>query len=360
MRILIDIGHPAHVHLFKHFAWEMMAKGHDILFTCREKEFEIELLKQCGFTYKSFGKKYKSTLGKILGMIEFDVKELIAGIKFKPDVFLSHGSMYAAHAAFLMRKPHIAFEDTYNLEQVRLYLPFTKQVLTSDYDHPIKSDKVIKYAGYHELAYLHPKRFSPNILVLNEIGIKPDEKFVIVRFVSWNASHDIGHKGISLENKMKAIEEFSRYSKVFISSEGELPVELEQFRIKISPDKLHDLLAYSSLMWGESFTIPAECSVLGVPSVINHNTRSLYLKEQEEKYGLCYNFSESLEDQNKAIEKGIEILKSSGLREEWQAKRNKMLNDKIDVTAFLVWFIENYPQSAKIMKENPNYQYNFK
>jgi len=37
-----------------------------------------------------------------------------------------------------------------------------------------------------------------------------------------------------------------------------------------------------------------------------------------------------------------------------------MLADKIDVTAFFVWFIENYPDSAKIMKENPDYQYKFK
>jgi len=27
---------------------------------------------------------------------------------------------------------------------------------------------------------------------------------------------------------------------------------------------------------------------------------------------------------------------------------------------FLVWFIENYPESNKIMKENPDYQYNFR
>ena len=44
MRILIDIGHPAHVHLFKNFAWQMQEKGHKVLFTCREKEFEIDLL----------------------------------------------------------------------------------------------------------------------------------------------------------------------------------------------------------------------------------------------------------------------------------------------------------------------------
>lgn len=34
-----------------------------------------------------------------------------------------------------------------------------------------------------------------------------------------------------------------------------------------------------------------------------------------------------------------------------------MLADKIDVTAFLVWFIENWPESFKIMKENPDYQF---
>lgn len=37
-----------------------------------------------------------------------------------------------------------------------------------------------------------------------------------------------------------------------------------------------------------------------------------------------------------------------------------MLQDKIDVTAFMVWFIENYPKSVEIIKDNPKYQYNFK
>ena len=50
----------------------------------------------------------------------------------------------------------------------------------------------------------------------------------------------------------------------------------------------------------------------------------------------------------------------SELSEEFQRRRQKMLSDKIDVTAFLVWFIENYPESAKIMKENPDYQFNFR
>jgi hypothetical protein len=40
--------------------------------------------------------------------------------------------------------------------------------------------------------------------------------------------------------------------------------------------------------------------------------------------------------------------------------KNKILQKKIDLTAFLLWFIENYPQSIEVMKSNPKYQYNFK
>lgn len=360
MNILIDIGHPAHIHLFKHFAWEMIRKGHQILFTCREKEFEIVLLKYFGFSYKSFGRKYKSSLGKIWGMFEFDLKEYITGLKFKPDILLSHGSIYAAHAAFLLRKPHISMEDTYNFEQVRLYKPFTEFILTSNYEHPLKTSKVITYAGYHELAYLHPKRFIPDESILNELGIINGEKYVIIRFVSWNASHDIGHTGICYENKIKAVEEFGRFAKVFISSEKELPVSLERFRIPIKPHRIHDAIAFASLVFGESSTMVEEAAMLGVPGIYLFNNSTFYTKHLEQQHGLIFNYSESESDQESAIDKAIELIKDTDINSIWQLKRQKLLEQKIDVTAFLVWFIENYPQSAKIMKENPNYQYNFK
>ena len=45
--------------------------------------------------------------------------------------------------------------------------------------------------------------------VTDELGVTKDEKYVIIRFVAWNASHDLGHKGISIENKINAVKEFS-------------------------------------------------------------------------------------------------------------------------------------------------------
>ncbi len=342
MNILIDIGHPAHVHIFRNFAHEMMAKGHKVLFTCREKEFEIKLLESYGLLYKSFGKKYNSMIAKFWGMIKFDIQEFIVGLKFKPDILLSHGSMYAAHASFLLGKPHISVEDTFNFEQIRLYKPFTKIILTSDYNHPLKSEKVVTYPGYHELAYLHPSRFLADKSILQELEVQENEKYVIFRLVSWNATHDIGHSGLSHNNIIKAIGEFSKYAKVFVSSESKLPAQLEKYKLNIAPNRIHDAIAFASLVFGESSTMSEEAAMLGVPSIYMYNLGTILTNHLEKQYGLMFNFSESHDDQLLAIEKGLELLVSSDIKNIWKLKKEKMLADKIDVTAFYVDYVEKY------------------
>ncbi len=360
MRILVDIGHPAHVHLFRNFAIIMMSRQHQILFTCREKEHVVKLLEHYDLPFVSLGKIAESIQGKVSSIFKFDYGVYKAAVRFKPDLFLSHGSHYAAHIACITGKPHIAFEDTFNFEQMWLYKPFTKAILTGDYEHPLKSSKIVRYSGYHELAYLHPNRYKPDISVLDEMGISVNEKYVILRFGSWKASHDYGHKGISFNNKLEVVKQFSHFAKVFISSESELPPILKQCKINIAPFRIHDALAYASLVLGESFTMPAEGSVLGTPSIVIHDTKSLYLEEQSERYRLCYIFSESEDDQQAAIKKGLELLRNNNIKTEWNLRRDKMLKDKIDVTSMLIWFVENWPESMNIMRENPNYQDRFR
>lgn len=337
MKVLIDIGHPAHVHLFRCFAHCLEQRGDEVLFTLREKEFELELLRAEGFQFCSFGKKYKSRIGKLWGLLKFDFLEWRACRRFRPDVLLSHGSMYAAHAAWLYRKPHISFEDTYNMEQIRLYEPFTAAVLTGNYPHPVISRREVHYAGYHELAYLHPSRFFPDKKVLEELGLKEGDRYVLLRFVSWNATHDAGHKGMSLENKRRAVVAFSKRARVFISSEKELPEDLEPYRLPTAPERIHHVLAFASMVFGESATMVSEGVCLGVPGVYLDNTGRYYTTEQEKKYGMCYTFREGPEDQERAIAKGEEILSGDS---DYQARHNALMADKIDVTGFLLDFID--------------------
>ncbi len=363
MNILIDIGHPAHVHMFRCFAHEMIARGHQVLFTTRDKEFEIQLLTTEHLHFVSLGKKHTSILGKVLDLFRFDWKILRVARGFRPNIFLSHGSIAASHVALLMRKPHIAFEDTYNMEQVRLYEPFTNVMLTSNYPNPLTNYKAnISYAGYHELLYLHPNRFAPQVTILDEIGVRSNEKYVVVRFVAWGASHDAGHKGMTLENKMAAVRELSKHAKVFISSEKPLPIEFEQYRAPWKPEQIHDVLAHASLVFGESATMVSEGVVLGVPGVYIDNTGRYYTREIAAKYNLCHNFTESEEDQQAAIDCALNILQrnKADLQAYYADKRNQLLRDCIDVTAFLVWFVEEYPASKQIMQKNLDYQFNFR
>lgn len=361
MRILIDIGHPAHVHIFKHFAHEMISKGHQVLFTCRQKEFIINLLEAEGFDFVSFGQKYTSTLKKLWGMLKFDCRMLRVSLKFKPDIFLSAGSMYAAQVSALLHKPHIVFEDTYNMEQVRLYRPFTELILTGDYEHPQMSPtREFRMAGYNELAYLYPGRFTPDEKVLEELGVSKGEKFVVVRFIAWQGTHDVGYSGMSRENMILAVREFSKLAKVFISSEAALPEELKGHALPTAPDRIHHVMYYASLVFGESGTMSEEASMLGTPAIQLDTKGAYYTRHLQKDYGLMRLFTTSEDDQKAAIEYGVQLLQDDDLKQKWAQKRDTMLSERIDVTAFLVWLVENYPGSREQLLSNPSKQYDFK
>ncbi len=355
MKILIDIGHPGHVHLFKNFAKEMMNEGHKFLFTCRQKEFEIELLKAEGFNYVSFGKKYNTTFGKLFGLLKFDFMEFIQGLKFKPDLFMSHGSPYAAHAAAVLRKPHVSLEDSGNWEQMKIYLPFTNCVLTPDVLFEDLGSKQIRYASYHELAYLHPNYFTAKGNHASILNLKEGEKYVILRFVSWNASHDKGHSGFSEKEKSKIIDYLAAKYSVFITAEGYLPEKYQKYKIRIAPEQMHEVLAGAEFFIGEGATMAAEAGVLGTPAIYVNSIRRAY-NEDQEKYGLVFNYQTEVG----VFDKIKELENIPNLKENFKERRQKLLADKIDITAYMVWFVENYPESEKTIRKRPELQYNFR
>lgn len=364
MKILIDINHPAHVHLFKEFARIMIHKGHNILFTAREKDVAVTLLKEYELNYVSLGRHYKNMSGKLLGLIKYDYLMFKLARKFEPDVFLSMASIYAAHVAFLSRRPHIAFEDSEPVpEHQILYVPFTPTILTPLNLNKDFGSKQIRYHGFHEVAYLHPNYFKPDLSIFSYLGIKPEQRYALLRFVSFNASHDIGIKGFSDEDKVYIVRELEKYGNVFITSEGNYPKELNKNIVQIPPSKIHDALAYASLYMGDSQTMATEAALLGTPA-IRCNAFAASSKEMsnfielENEYKLLLNVN--IANKEKAINKAIEYFKNSELKKAWQEKRKTIFSKKIDVTAFMVWFVENYPESVDIMKRNGEHRFIYK
>jgi len=355
VNILIDIGHPAHVHLFKNFAWKMQNKEHEIFFTVRDKEHEIYLLKIYGFNFKSFGKHYRSLIGKTLGLLRFNLKMLSSALLFKPDIFLSHGSIYAAHVAWLMRKPHISMEDTGNMEQVYLYKPFTKVILTPITLNKSLGSKQIQLRTYHELAYLKSAYFLKSANVLKLLNVKSGEKYCVIRLVSWNATHDTGKMGLKETELIEIVDFLSMQMKIVISSEQELTTDLLKYKFSLSPDIIHDVLAFSSLVISEGATIAAESGFLGVPAIYINPQQTCNNKELEQN-GCVFTFKNG----HGVLEKTKEIINDMTIKNLVEINSANLVNEKIDLTSFMVWFVEYYPQSFKIMKENPNYQERFR
>jgi len=204
-----------------------------------------------------------------------------------------------------------------------------------------------------ELASLHPNRFTPNPAVLTELGLAEGDPFIIVRFISWQASHDVGQYGV--RDKVRLVKALEQYGHVLITSEGALPPELQSYQIRGDPEKLHDLLYYATLYVGEGGTTAAEAAVLGTPSIFVSSlakTMGNFI-ELEETYDLLYSFT----DGSAALDRAIEILQDPASQKNWKIKRDRLLKDKIDVSTFMIWFIENYPMSFTEMKERPEVQY---
>lgn len=343
MRIIVDIAHPAHVHFFKNFIWEMEKRGHEILITAGDKEVTLNLLENYGFKYR-FTCKRTTGYKLILEIVKRDLQMLKFVREYKPDIVMGIASTIAAHVSNVTNIKSMIFTDTEHTKLADMITyPFSDVIVTPSCYNKELGLKQIRYDGYHELAYLHPSYFKPNPDVLNEINLKEGDSFTVLRFVSWGASHDIGHHGI--QNKLEFVKELEKYGRVLITSEADLGHEFEKYKIKISPEKLHDLLYYATLYIGEGATTASECAILGTHAVYVNTLRLGYTDEEEEKYDLVYNFSDPETMEKNSFHKAIQLLQNPNLWNEGKAKRERLLNDKIDVTKFMVEFVENYSKN---------------
>jgi uncharacterized protein len=353
MRILIDIGHPSHVHYFKNFIKIMEAKGHIFFVSARDRSIIHDLLNKYKIDFWSRGKGYNNVPGKFFYMLLADIKLYRKSRKFKPDIFISFASPYAAQVAWLSGKPHIVLDDT---EHTRFapffYKPFSKTILTPSCYQKNLGRKHIRFNSLTELLYLHKNYYSPDQKTLQRLGLSHSEKFVFLRFVAWKALHDQGHKGLDLDTKIKLVGLLeSKGYRIFISHESEkIEPALEKYVIRISPETIHDVLHFADLVVSEGGTMASEAAILGT-TVIYVNSLPVmgYLKE-EQKMSLLYPFKSS----TGVIEKVQELLSIRNLKELNIPRKDKLLEGKIDITAFLVWFVEQYPQSIEQI-ERGNY-----
>ena len=344
MNILIDIGHPGHVHLLHGVAEELKRHGHTLHYSVRDIPVAKRLMERYGMTpWIDLGGKKDSLVGKAKTVFSQDIQLLWYVQHNHIGLGLSSG-LVLSHVSKLTSMKSIMFDDDDDAAEpllVKYGHPLTDIVFTPDCIQR-KTKHAVYYAGTHELAYLHPSRFIPDPAVLQRAGIEDGERFFIMRFVALKGHHDVGQQGLTFEQKKSLVELLKPHGRVIITSERTIEPEFEAYRLPVPPEDIHSLMAYSSMFLGDSQTMTSEAAVLGIPA-LKCNTFAGRLSVPnmlEQKYNLCFAYQPAqFEEMYRHIEQLL-ARNPEELKNEWQEKRTRMLKEMIDPTEFFVNHIE--------------------
>lgn len=364
MKILFMISHPAHFHMFRNTISNLKKDGHEVVIVIRPKDMLEQLCIDAGMEFYKVKNRPKrwGMFGLAVSLMAKTIEVLRIARKEKPDMLIGSDGVLA-YVGTLCRIPSFEFfEDDVRIIQLyaKIFFPFYSNVVCPYVCDAEKwNSKKVGYPGYQKLTYLHPKRFTPNPEIVRGYGIglnegkKPFEPYYIIRFAKLSAHHDVGVHGFTKEIAETVINKLKAHGRVFITSEAELPAEFEQYRLRIRPLDIHHVLAFASLYIGDSQSMAVEASMLGTPCIRFNDfvgkKKISVLEELEHTYGLTYGISSTMPEV--LYQRVDEILTMPDARKTYQQRREKMLKDKIDVTAFWTWFIEHYPQSVNEVQE---------
>lgn len=340
VRILFDLSHPAHVHFFKQPMILLAAKNHDLFVTSRKKDVTLSLLEELNISHSSLSSQINGNIFVAINeLIRRNYRLLQVVNEFKPDVMVAIGGTFIAHVGFVTRRPSLVFYDTENAKlQNLITYPFASYVYVPRcYESWTPKNRTKRYAGYHELSYLHPRYFQPNQEIAVNNGLDPWQDNFFIRLVSWEASHDIGEHCWDVDILTNLISKLSALGKVIISSEAFLPERFKEFVYQGNVSEIHHVMAFSRAFIGESATMASECACLGVPGVYAAQTGRGYMQEQESRYKLITHVREL---KWLPIQQAIDNILSYPA-EFWRQQREKLLQDTIDVAQYVVDTIEN-------------------
>lgn len=343
MKVLFDIGHPAHVHFFKNPARLLQQRGHDILITSRDKECALDLLEQLNLQHIPLSaQRGKGILALGRELVTRDAALFGVVRQQRPDVMAAIGGIFIAQVGRLTGTTSLVFYDTENATlQNALTYPFASCVITPQcYQTWLPRRRHIRYSGYHELSYLHPNYFTPDRERAIANGLADSGDTFLLRLVSWQASHDIGERGWNIDLLRRLLSKLLPLGKILISAEGPLPEDLQPYRYLGRVSEIHHVMAFCRCYIGESATMASECAVLGIPAVFAAETGRGYTDEQESRYGLVRNLR-TLNWQ--LLETLLDDILSQ-TPEHWRLARQALLADTLDVAAFVASCIETYPE----------------
>lgn len=364
-RVLFFFVHPAKFHLSRATVNQLKADGHHVDIIITGRDILEELVVNEGWEYtKVFANGRKVTwlhiwlsAGIFIMLTILKLLQLTWGKKY--DLFITDdcltfvGRLKGTPSVFVTDDDLSAVPESAILMASANYILAPSICDLGKYNH-----KKWGYYGYKAIFHLHPNRFTAD---QNKISAElRDKEYFFIRTVSATSTHDVGKRGIGDDLLRDIIKVLEPKGRVVLNSERELPTDLQSYILDFHKNDVAHYVANSKLFISDSTTMCAEAALMAVPAIEIDDWYSDFKQYDElsAKYGLLAGFG--VEEFDKIKAKIEELLSDPNLKETFKERQKVMLNEKIDASAYLIWMIENYPNSSKEYFADTTSQLRFK
>lgn len=340
MKYIFELNHPKHYYQFKYIMQQLKQDGHEILVLARDKDVLLNVLREEGVPFTIFGLHKKNLKDKIIATPKLIYNYLRIAHRFHPDVIISKASFYGCFVARMIGAKSVIFPDSEVVKVTNKYVvPLATCVITPGSFGLSYGEKHKRIGGLFEDCYLAPGVFKPEEKIVKQYGLQ--QPYAILRFIGWYANHDVNNNGFTLAQKKQLIAAIEPYMKVYISSEKELPDELQAYHLPTPANKIHHVLAYADLYLGDSQTMATEAALLGTPAIRSNSfvgpNDMTNFKVLEQQYGLLCNVRE-FED----VLAKVQEMACSSRKAEWKKKQQAYFEKVGDANQQIIEMLKRF------------------
>lgn len=282
MRVLVDIGHAAHVHLFRNLIKELESRGHKVTVVSRGKPYVLSLLSYYQITNKCLSSPREGLVALFWEWLKRTYSIMSMHRYYGFDLAIGTSVSIPYLTLFFGVKSINVQEDDDRVVPLHAILayPFSSLIMNPRcLQYRFFKKKRYIHDSLHEMAYLAPDRFLRDPEIVKKYNLSP-YNYILIRKVALIAHHDIGAQGLG-DVHMSMVRKI--YPCFPIINSDELK------RSEVEVQDMHQMLAHARLVVTDSQTMTAEAACLGVPviRVSSFVGRLGYLSELED-LGLAY------------------------------------------------------------------------
>jgi predicted glycosyltransferase len=337
MRYLFFANTPAHVHLYKYPVQELQERGHSVVVLGRDDGCAVDLLEYYDLPYELYGKRGQSKRALLATLPKHYANSFRLTRSFDPDLIFGMGA-YAAPAGLVSNTPVVAVQDSephtldYTVSRAIVNAFLTPYTFGRDL-----GAKHYRFLGFKESAYLHPDVYRSECDVRGELGLSEEEPFVLVRFNSWGAYHDVGRSGFDSQQRQELLERLDEHATVIVSDEEGSTVDLpgDARTFDVHPAYVHDALAEASLLVADTQTMVTEAAMLGTPAIRSNSfvgDSDMGNFVELEAAGLVHNTTEF----DELLAQANRLLTDEAARRNWNDRHESFVGDLVNLTDLIV------------------------